>query len=562
MQRSLWKAYFSFGLAALAAGCTEVVYRDRPPFNEPPAAANGYLGYFTASERQTTCGNCHVGEQADWVQTLHAHAWDTLQSHPAKAATCEGCHTVNSRGNRASTSAGYDAVKDEAYHDVQCESCHGPGLTHVQNPSVDANRPLASANVFPPEAPNTPPASAADSAEVVNSSCGACHQGAGPSRNHNYLKEWRASRHGRLRAGANAPFAPAGEADCQPCHEGKGALAAWGVNTNYRELGTNVLIPQNCIVCHDPHGSAKGTDGKPLAGQLRFPIDQPVEERNLCTKCHNRRSEAAPTNSRGPHGAQGPVLFGTAGYFPPGTNYDTTAILTSHGSTLNPRLCAGCHVNRLTGVDAGGNEVDFVGHTFHPLPCLMAPGIVDTTYTNDCPYNEASRSWGSCTASGCHANAAIAVQRLDLIKNEKDGYINTLWNDKDGDGSLDAFPTDEGYLPKIKQAAPAELDFTNPPNNTRLTPAKGALFNAQLLGEHLSGHPDGSHGVHNPFLTRALLQASIADLLASYPAILPAPPAAVLGQIRAAMQKGQLRLGSRAEQAVVAAYLAQTARVK
>jgi len=129
------------------------VYRDRLPgsssYNPPPDASSGYLGYYTASERQTTCGNCHVGEQADWVQTKHAGAWETLQASGGAQTFCEGCHTVNSRGNQPFATVGYDKVKDVAYQDVQCESCHSPGYNHVQNPSVDANRPIPSILIYP-----------------------------------------------------------------------------------------------------------------------------------------------------------------------------------------------------------------------------------------------------------------------------------------------------------------------------------------------------------------------------------------------------------------------------
>jgi len=535
--------------------CTDIVYRNRPPFNPPPDAASGFLGYFTVAERQTTCGNCHVGQQADWVQTLHASAWDTLQANPAAQASCEGCHTVNSRGNQPSANVGYDKVKDAAYHDVQCESCHGPGYQHVQNPTTVATRPIPSIMAFPPEPPNTPPPTAADTAAIVNSGCGGCHQAAGPSRNHNYLKEWKLSRHGILNP------TPAPRPECQPCHEAKGALAAWGVNTVYQELGTTTLLPQTCAVCHDPHGTAKDpATNLAWEGQLRFPINSPVLEVNLCTHCHNRTPDPIPNNSRGPHGAQGPVLFGTAGYFPPGTLYDTSAILTTHGSTANPRLCAGCHVNQLTGVDAGGTPVAYSGHSFQPLPCFFPgqPGVVDTTFTNTCAFDEVSRSWGACTASGCHGSAAIAVQRLNSIETEKDGYINTLWVDLDGDRALDAFPTDDGYLAKVLADSAIELIFDtliDPINARRPTPAKGALFNAQLLGENLSGHPDGSHGVHNPFLYRALLLSSIADLLANYGGFLPAPPAPVMAEIRAAIRSGQLRMAPATERAVMSATL-------
>jgi hypothetical protein len=563
------KALFTIGAVLLVvAGCTDIVYRDRPPFNPPPdGTTSGFLGYFTAAEKQTTCGNCHVGQQADWIQTLHSNAWDTLTLNAAYTPGCgERCHTVNSRGNQPLKNVGYDSVASVAYHDVQCESCHGPGYTHVQNPTIVANRPLASINVFPPEAPDPAPPTAGDTAAIINSSCGACHQAAGPSRNHNFLKEWRASRHGVLNP------TPAPRVECQPCHEGKGALAAWGINTVYKELGTSTLLPQGCPVCHDPHGTAKDASGQTLDGQLRFPINSPVVEVNLCTHCHNRTPDATPTNSRGPHGTQGPVLFGTAGYFPPGTTYDTTAILTTHGSTANPRLCAGCHVNSLTGVDNAGNKYSFTGHSFHPLPCLQQKTptpIVDTTYTNACLYDEPSRSWGACTASGCHGSEAIAVQRLNSIEAEKEGLIRTLWIDHGRSQTLDTFPTDSGYLALIAKNAPGQLIFDTtasmtkygtPDSALKLTPAKGALFNAQMLGENLAGHPDGSHGVHNPFLYRALLQSSIADLLANYGGFLPAPPAPVIAQIERAVESGQLKLSPRATQAVRTAYLAQVGK--
>jgi hypothetical protein len=245
------------------------------------------------------------------------------------------------------------------------------------------------------------------------------------------------------------------------------------------------------------------------------------------------------------------VLFGTAGYFPPGTTYDTAAILTTHGSTANPRLCAGCHVNSQTGVDAFGTSISFTGHTFHPLPCLQQknPPVIDTTYTNACAYDAPSRSWASCT--GCHTEA-VAVQRLNSFSAERDTLVMTLWMDVNLNQTLDTFPVDSGYLAKIKLNAPNDLNFTTPPYSTTMTPAKGALFNAQLTGERLTGHPDGSHGVHNPFLYRALLQSSIADLLASYPTILPAPPAPVVSQIQAAIRSGQLRVAPRTERAVMA----------
>jgi hypothetical protein len=190
---------------------------------------------------------------------------------------------------------------------------------------------------------------------------------------------------------------------------------------------------------------------------------------------------------------------------------------------------------------------------------------VDTTYRNDCAFDGPSRSWGACTASGCHGSEALAVQRLAQFRLERDGYLDVLWVDLNANHALDAYPADTGYLARIKATYPDSLKFCNETgtsnlcltlvdttNNRRLTSAKGALFNAQLLGEALASHPDGSHGVHNPFLYRALLQSSIADLRATYgAAFLEPPPAAVTLKIQGAIRSGQLRMPPALEQAMM-----------
>ena len=56
---------------------------------------------------------------------------------------------MNQRGNALSQASGWDVVENEAYHDVQCGSCHGPGFDHAQNPDNADNIPLASIAVLP-----------------------------------------------------------------------------------------------------------------------------------------------------------------------------------------------------------------------------------------------------------------------------------------------------------------------------------------------------------------------------------------------------------------------------
>jgi hypothetical protein len=114
--------------------------------------------------------------------------------------------------------------------------------------------------------------------------------------------------------------------------------------------------------------------------------------------------------------------------------------------------------------------------------------------------------------------------------------------------AVDPFPADSGYLALIARDSAVELDYSA---GTAVTPAKGAVFNIQMLGDGFAGHPDGSHGVHNPFLYRALLQSNIADLLANYPAILAPPPPVVTAEIQDAIRSGQLRVAPATEQAVM-----------
>ena len=121
-------------------GCVDekIVYRDRDLFEEPLAAAGNFLGYSDEASKLSVCGNCHVEKQGDWIGTAHANAWSVAGDD----AACGQCHAVSEAGNAVDVPAGFAATGEARYHDVQCESCHGPGLTHVSNP-LESNAPLA-----------------------------------------------------------------------------------------------------------------------------------------------------------------------------------------------------------------------------------------------------------------------------------------------------------------------------------------------------------------------------------------------------------------------------------
>jgi predicted CXXCH cytochrome family protein len=491
---------FAF-LALVASGCTttEIVYRDREPFNAPPDAASGLLGYYNVSTKQTTCGNCHTGHQARWKETKHAMAHQTLKNlNTAPTATCWGCHTVTERGNDLTTAAGWNVKSDSAYQDVQCEACHGPGTEHVQNPEIRAKVPLARVAMT-----------------VDGASCAACHSGS----HHPFADEWKASAHSKPALTTSS---------CSgACHNGKTALIAWGVNTtNYVERDSTAHVPTTCAVCHDPHGS-------PNTAMLRFPIDNPDPDQNLCMKCHMRRGEPEAGRST-PHAPQGFVLLGTGGYRPAGVSIDPNIALTSHASDRNPRLCAGCHVNRwnITDPATGGFVFNSTGHLFKAIPCIDAQGKPSADET--CAFTPPARSFKTCANAGCHASEAIAAGRLSLARQEIETLAAQIWTDLNGNKTIDPAPTDGGYLAIIRRDLPAEL--TNP---TVITAARGAEFNVKTFGENRYSNGDRSLGAHNPFLARALLGANINELRTRY--ALPAPPASVSALVEQSLRAAAVR---------------------
>jgi len=298
------------------------------------------------------------------------------------------------------------------------------------------------------------------------------------------------------------------------------------------------LPPATCAVCHDPHGS-------PYSKQLRMPIDVPETGANLCMSCHNRSTtpsgsfsnSTATSTKRGAHAAQGPIVVGQgAGYIPQNFIYDSNAAYTTHASTKNPRLCAGCHVNQQTVIDAlTGETYRSVGHLFSPDPCLDAGGL--PIKDNSCAYLPATtRFWGEpgisgCLNAGCHASANVAATALTNERSTIKSFVDQLWNDLDPTVNTGGYPYmntgDSGDLVYLLFTAGNPtvngVQAFNASDNT-VSPAEGALFNALMLAENLYDHNDGSYGVHNPFYYEALLAASIAEVQSVYAAYLPGPP--------------------------------------
>lgn len=442
-------------IVLIAFGCTdtETVFVDVPLFDQPPTAAQGFLGYSDTDAGTTTCGNCHIGQQSQWAETAHAQAWETLQENPHASESCERCHTVGSNGNFVEDdNVGWAATGDERYYDVQCESCHGPGLEHVTNP--DATQPLASILV----------------GTDLTAGCGECHQGS----HHGFVDEWAQSRHGDA---AHRPQYREREG-CRTCHGARGAFEAWGMDADYIEKDGTEEIGIVCAVCHDPHDASN-------EGQLRFPVDVPEVDVNLCMKCHQRRAVPDPESSHGPHSPQGPLLLGQdVGWIPPNFQYADQQIRGTHGTERNQRLCATCHVNAYEVTDAvtGDFVLSVKGHSFKPIPCVDAQGVPDPAA--DCELTE--RTFSACTASGCHGDEDAARSAYILATTRIEELVTEL----------------EALLEQVP-----ETEFST--EDAVYTVGEGALFNAEL-GEITSS------AIHNPFLTEALLTASIQQVRLEY----------------------------------------------
>jgi predicted CXXCH cytochrome family protein len=260
---------------------------------------------------------------------------------------------------------------------------------------------------------------------------------------------------------------------CQECHTGQGALQAWGISSSYKEDSDALADHQAivCAVCHDPHSPEH-------PGQLRFPIDAPNQQQNLCMKCHHKRAipEMDVAAFRGPHSPEGPLLLGEAGWWPPGFN---TTIQTTHGPQGNPRMCATCHVLSTELTDPDAVLTKSTGHLFAAIPCVDSTGVPNT---EDCEVEV--RTFEACVA--CHQTEPLAMQAFNRAVSRTTGQVREL------DSLLALVP-------------PGELNM----NSGIFTVAKGAWFNARLAEKKGSS-------THNGFLIDELLKSSIAVVKNQY----------------------------------------------
>lgn len=82
----------------------------------------------------TACAECHADAFPVWEDSKHHHAWKTLEDAGKQFhLNCTGCHVTG--WERPGGVCRLDKVAGR--ENVGCESCHGPGSLHAEDPSAD-----------------------------------------------------------------------------------------------------------------------------------------------------------------------------------------------------------------------------------------------------------------------------------------------------------------------------------------------------------------------------------------------------------------------------------------
>jgi DmsE family decaheme c-type cytochrome len=217
--------------------------------------------------------------------------------------TCLACHFDMERGV-AGTAHGNPAIPGSPAAADGCESCHGPGERHIEDPTVET-----SIRKFPLMAPRE--ASEAclschtgashalwegSAHDARNLSCTTCHSVHDPQSPHAQLKtatelETCADCHRtqalKVRRISHMPLVE-GKMACSSCHDPHGStnvkqlrVGNW-INESCVSCHTEKRGPflfehaagrESCVSCHDPHGSSND----------RMLVSRPPM---LCQRCH------------------------------------------------------------------------------------------------------------------------------------------------------------------------------------------------------------------------------------------------------------------------------------
>lgn len=268
------------------------------------------------------CGMCHQKEYDAWNQSYHNNAgllnitdgtkwywmsppWlhngSTRVYDDTQFARCASCHATG-YDEETGTWPGSDSLDPDeagAFLGVQCEVCHGSGMTMDVDYAGDV--------------------------------CSSCH-GEG---SHIQSLDYAIGPH-------NETLSEASSDSCTSCHSTQGYLASQGLIDMEVTLETEGLASISCAVCHSPHDATNSTQlrmesitelcGQCHTGTTHSPqydvyIEGPHEKAGVeCTQCHGEGTHLA-------HGSISETFNHTFGIYDTYYPYNQT----------DPVTCSKCH---------------------------------------------------------------------------------------------------------------------------------------------------------------------------------------------------------------------------
>ncbi|MBI4201266.1 MAG: carboxypeptidase regulatory-like domain-containing protein [Chloroflexi bacterium] len=461
-----------------------------------------YAGTYVGAATCTACHSGSVKEDAysKWAATGHATKLiTTFPSYTPERDYCIGCHTTGY--NETDKANGFDDLAKQAGWDpakisltgwlienkwtvdkimtsdlgklanVQCESCHGPGLIHEG--IITAKETGA---IFQPGV------------------CSQCH----PQE-----AQWRLSGHANT---GSAEIHMAEGTSCVECHTGQGyvEIKIRGNKPIFPNMATAeapaTLVepsqqpPVACAACHDPHlfndpfnKAAAGAAPNIASLQLRagerdvtLPAGATVKPAlsATCVLCHANKRDVAYKNdyaagkkTRGVHdNSQADVFYGV-GVFDYGKKFTNSA----HPAVVK-EACIECHMAASPAVEPGADGK--MGTTDD----VKATGIGGHTWNVAGTYKDKEvQNLGACTT--CHKDLTT--------------FNRPAFGDFDADGKIEGVQDEvKGLLDLLGNALPQDATTKDvlatgiTDKNTNEAQRK-ALWNYWLIRN------DGSNGVHN-----------------------------------------------------------------
>jgi DmsE family decaheme c-type cytochrome len=243
-------------------------------FQGPTAADDGYVGI-------DTCRACHQKKYDSYLKSTHAKA--AIPGNPANKNSCESCHGpglahVQKGGGRGTGMISFTKKANPEVKQAKCLSCHQDSKAV---PFWDLSRH-----------------------KVNGVSCSNCHSGHSGTKNNLKMTEPALcyTCHTSIRAQANKQShhpLKEGLLKCTQCHDQHGGSGPKMVKadtvselclTCHSEkrgpfLWEHPPVAENCLTCHVPHGS---NHGKLLSSKPPL----------LCQSCHDATRHPGTINTR------------------------------------------------------------------------------------------------------------------------------------------------------------------------------------------------------------------------------------------------------------------------